>query len=78
MKKLICIRSNPSLLNSNQLTEGKTYEPFFYMAGFAPGQVLVLLVGTDGIWELDRFLTVEVEKEITDQIFDALKGNTVG
>ena len=78
MKKLICINSAKSLLNSNQLTEGKTYEPFFYMAGFVPGQLLVGLKGTDGIWELDRFLTVEAEKEITDQIFDALKGNPVG
>lgn len=73
MTPLICINSNPSLTNSTQLREGKKYYPFFYMHGFKPGQVLVLLKDVDGAWELDRFIPESVDFEIERQVFDALK-----
>lgn len=71
--KLICINSAPSITNEAQLVEGRTYYPYFFMPGFAPGKILVALKDVGGFWDYDRFIPANLDHEIESQIFDALK-----
>ena len=71
--KVVCINSGASLINSNQLIEGKTYYAYGFFPGFSPENILVRLEGVEGVWDYDRFIPASVEFEIEEQIFDALK-----